>query len=483
MRLRILLLIVIFIGLNSFIVNFFDPTCIQLPATVYNYANIPFPSDVINNISEMDNMPGNNPTTDAGATLGRVLFYDIDLSRNHTKSCASCHMQEFSFTDTARFSIGFEGQLTRRNSMGLIHARFQKDSAFFWDNRAATLEIQTLEPIKSSVEMGLTLDTLVARVSSKAFYPPLFMAAFGSTAVTTDRIAKALAQFVRSINSFGSRFRQGVETTNGNPSTTPFSSFTAQENMGKELFMDIRRGNCQACHTRNVMVPQGSKNIGLDLVYADNGVGEASGNTSKNGQFSVPSLINVELTAPYMHDGRYKTLEQVVNFYSDSIKPHPQLDGFLRQIIPGNPSPNNNPCNTCPPRVIKYTAEEKAALVAFLKTLTDTTLIKDVRWSNPFCDRTAGSSLNPVLSLLLYPNPLLSGNVAKLNLMAGQEFSGYISLFSTVGQLVYQSKHVFLVGANILSLPTEQLPSGMYIINITSSDRRSLGNKKLIIVK
>jgi hypothetical protein len=133
--------------------------------------------------------------------------------------------------------------------------------------------------------------------------------------------------------------------------------------------------------------------------------------------------------------------------------------------------------------VIKYTAEEKAALVAFLKTLTDTTLIKDVRWSNPFCDRTAGSSLNPVLSLLLYPNPLLSGNVAKLNLMAGQEFSGYISLFSTVGQLVYQSKHVFLIGANILSLPSEQLPSGMYIINITSSDRRSLGNKKLIIVK
>lgn len=365
-----------------------DYGCIQLSTTLLNYANIVFPSDIVNNLTEMDNMPAANPTTDAGATLGRVLFYDEDLSRNHTVSCASCHIQQFSFSDTARFSVGFAGQLGTRNSMGLIHARFQKDAAFFWDDRAISLEAQALMPIQDPIEMGLTLDTLVSRVAAKSFYPSLFQNAFGTPDVTPDKIARALAQFVRSMNTFGSRFRQGVDATNGNPATTPFANFTAQENLGKDLFMDEYRGNCQACHTRNVMVQQGTKNIGLDLVYADNGVGAVTGNANKNGQFSVPSLINVELTPPYMHDGRFNTLEEVVDFYSDSIKAHPNLSGFLREILPGTLDPNNNTCNTCPPRIIHYTPEEKQALVAFLKTLTDTTLTTDERWSNPFCLNT-----------------------------------------------------------------------------------------------
>lgn len=385
MKKIIILSVISFVSLTSF--DIFDFTCIFLPPTPFNYANIPFPSDIVNNLSEMDNTPLNNPTTDAGATLGRVLFYDADLSKNHTVSCATCHIQKFSFTDTARFSVGFNGGLTPRNSMGLIHARFQRDSSFFWDNRAATLEIQTLMPIQNSVEMGLTLDTLVARVSAKSFYPPLFQSAFGSSSVTSDGISKALAQFIRSMNTFGSRYRQGVEITSGNPSVVPFPNFTAQENLGKDLFMDINRGNCQACHTRNIMVQQGAQNIGLDTVYSDNGVGALTGNpnSGQNGKFSVPSLINVELTAPYMHDGRYATLEQVINFYSDSVKPHPNLSGFLREIVPGNPQPNNNPCLTCPPRKINYTPAEKQALIAFLKTLTDTVITNDVRWSNPFC--------------------------------------------------------------------------------------------------
>lgn len=372
----------IFFLLTSFVI--FDYNNINLPATPFNYANIAFPSDVTNNITDMDNMPVTNPTTDAGSTLGRVLFYDVALSQNKTISCASCHKQEFSFSDTARFSVGFNGGITPRNSMGLVHARFQKDAAFFWDNRAASLEAQVLMPIQNSVEMGLTLDTLVARVAAKPFYPPLFQAAFGSPTVTSNNIARALAQFIRSMNTFGSKFRVGVNTTNGNPSTTSFANFTAEENLGKDLFMDITRGNCQACHTRNVMVQQGSKNIGLDSIYADNGVGAVTGNASKNGQFSVPSLINVELTPPYMHDGRFKTLEEVIDFYSDSVKAHPNLDGFLREIIPGNPNPNNNPCDTCQPRRPHYTSSEKSALVAFLKTLTDTIITTDERWSNPF---------------------------------------------------------------------------------------------------
>jgi cytochrome c peroxidase len=355
-----------------------------LPSIPFNYANIQLPIDIINNLSGMDNTPTTNPITDHGATLGRVLFYDVDLSANRTISCASCHQQKFSFSDTARFSIGFNGQLTSRNSMGLIHARFQRDSSFFWDNRASSLEQQVLMPIVSPVEMGLTIDTLVSRVASKGYYISLFQNAFGDSAVTPDRISKAMAQFIRSMNTFGSKFRQGVDITNGPPESTPFPNFTTQENLGKDLFMDINRGNCQACHTRNVMVQQGAQNIGLDLVYADNGVGAASGRQAQNGKFSVPSLINVELTPPYMHDGRFRTLEEVVNFYSDSVKAHVNLSGFLREIIPGTINPNNNTCDTCPPRRPHFTPTEKAALVAFLKTLTDTLILTDQRWSNPF---------------------------------------------------------------------------------------------------
>lgn len=365
-----------------------------LPATPLNYANIPLPIDVINNLTGMDNTPSNNPITDHGATLGRVLFYDVDLSANRRVSCASCHKQEFSFTDTARFSKGFSGQLTSRNSMGLIHARFQRDSTFFWDNRASSLEQQVLMPVVSPVEMGLTIDTLVARVSSKGYYTTLFQNAFGDATVTPDRISKAMAQFIRSMNTFGSKYRQGVDNTKGSPETTPFANFTAQENLGKDLFMDVTRGNCQACHTRNVMVQQGAQNIGLDLIYMDNGVGAASGRQSQNGKFSVPSLINVALTAPYMHDGRFKTLEQVIDFYSDSVKAHVNLSGFLREIIPGTIDPNNNTCDTCPPRRPHFSPAEKAALVAFLKTLTDTLITRDARWSNPFRECSTYNSYN-----------------------------------------------------------------------------------------
>lgn len=461
--------------------TYVDYTCVNLPSTYYNYSNISFPSDVVNNITEMDNMPATNPTTDAGATLGRVLFYDVDLSKNRSVSCASCHQQKFSFTDTARFSKGFNGQFTERNSMGLVHARFQKDSAFFWDNRASSLEIQALMPIISSVEMGLTLDTLIARVSNKPFYPPLFKEAFGTSIVSESAIAKALAQFVRSMNTFGSKFRDGVNTASGNPSIVPFKNFTAQENLGKDLFMDIRRGNCQACHTRNIMVPQGSKNIGLDLVYKDNGVGAASGNATKNGQFSVPSLINVELTAPYMHDGRYKTLEQVINFYSDSIKPHQNLDGFLREIIPGNPSPNNDPCNTCPPRKIQYNEVEKAALVAFLKTLTDTIITTDPRWSDPFCVKEDGTiEPSAILSLNVYPNPVRINRPLTIELVSGQSYQGSINIYTIGGTLVHKKEFSASIGKQRILLSNGFTSKGPYVVTCIVDGRRKLSRKIIV---
>ncbi|MFO0415190.1 MAG: cytochrome c peroxidase, partial [Bacteroidota bacterium] len=328
----------------------------------------------------------------------------------------------------------------------------------------------------SSVEMGLSLDSLVMRLRSKAIYAPLFQAAFGSTDIDTLKIARALAQFIRSMNTFGSKFRFGITVTNGNPATTPFVNFTAEENLGKDLFMDVTRGNCQACHTRNIFVPQGSKNIGLDLEYADNGVGEFFDNRSKDGQVSVPSLINIALTGPYMHDGRYKTLEEVINFYSDSIKPHRNLDGFLREIIPGNPSPNNNPCNTCPPRKIQYSEAEKKALLAFLKTLTDTVLIKDPRWSDPFC-RTTSTGVReqtPVLSASVFPNPVVIGKLVSVRMLNKQRFNGWIVIMTTDGRSVYQRNEIFQAGLYTFSIPDVFRLPGMYLLKIYTGKTEAL---------
>lgn len=481
MRIWTLLILTSIIALCSFMTQRVQGDCLNLPTVPYNYSNIVFPADILNNISEMDNMPASNPTTDEGATLGRVLFYDVELSKNRKVSCASCHQQQFAFTDTAQFSVGFDGELTHRNSMSLVHARFQKDSAFFWDNRARTLEIQTLMPIQSEVEMGLTLDTLVARVSAKSYYGPLFQAAFGSPTITTDKIARALAQFVRSMNTFGSRYRIGVNTTSGNPSVVPLVNLTAEENLGKDLFMDERRGNCQACHTRNIFVPQGSKNIGLDLVYADNGVGAAFNNPTKNGQFSVPSLINVALTAPYMHDGRYKTLEQVVNFYSDSIKPHPNLDGFLRAIIPGTIDPNNNTCDTCPPRIIQYTDAEKRALIAFMKTMTDTLLTTDARWSNPFCTSSNNPQLEPLLGWGVYPSPLKRNASLNIKILAGQSFSVGLTVFSADGKLLVKQTHTLTPGSNFVTITNLFHSTGNYLVQLTRGNK-PIGARQVIVL-
>lgn len=373
-----------FLGISATI---YDYNCLNLPSNLLNYGNIIFPRDVVNH-PEIDNMDSTNVTTDDGATLGRVLFYDVDLSQNHTVSCASCHQQQFAFTDSARFSVGFDGSVGDRNSMSLMHIRFHLINQFFWDGRAHSVEEQVLMPFQNPIEMGMTLPQVVSRVQAKPFYAPLFQSAFGTSDITSDRISKALAQFVRSINTFDSKFRKGIELTSGNPSTTTFVNFTPEENLGKDLFMDIYRGNCQACHTKNLMVPEGAQNIGLDLEYTDNGFGAMTGNpnSNQNGKFKVPSLINVALTAPYMHDGRFKTLEEVVDFYSDSVHAHVNLSGFLREILPGNTNPNNNPCMSCPPRRPHFTTAEKQALVAFLHTFTDSTAITDERWSNPFCE-------------------------------------------------------------------------------------------------
>jgi cytochrome c peroxidase len=347
---------------------------LNLPATPYNYANPSLPAYLsAPPIQGQINTPADNQITDPGATLGRVLFYDKTLSKNKTISCASCHKQENAFSDFEVLSKGFNGGSTRRNSMSLIDAKYYPIGMFFWDQRAATLEQQVLMPIQDLVEMGITLDTLVKRVQDQPYYSSLFTKAFGNGTINSNTISKALSQFVRSIISYQSKYDQGRQTFPTAPAPPPnavFPNFTAQENRGKEIFLSPI-GGCAPCHGSETFTAPEAKNNGLDATITDRGFGTVTGNAADDGEFKVTTLRNVELTAPYMHDGRFTTLEQVIEHYNSGVKNHPNLSPQLKL-------PNGQP------RLLNISAADKVALVAFLKTLTDRNVTTDVKYSNPF---------------------------------------------------------------------------------------------------
>jgi cytochrome c peroxidase len=367
-----------------------------LPRAMFDYVSLDLPTHFMGNgrrgrggrgnasVVASDNTPAGNPSTNAGATLGRVLFHDRKLSVNGTVACASCHIQAFGFSDTLRTSSGFDSGSTRRHSMSLANARFYRSGKFFWDERAGTLEQQVLQPIQDRVEMGMSLPRLVSVVQDQPYYPALFAAAFGTSQVTVDRIARALAQYVRSIVSTRSRYdsaRAGAPNAR-----VDFALFTAQENLGKRLFMAPGQGRtpCSDCHTGEAFIADAPRrggrggtntdatNNGLDaLSDSDRGVTEVTGNGRDAGKFKTPSLRNIAVTAPYMHDGRFATLDEVIEHYSSGIRNHPNLDRALRS-------------RDGAPRQYGFTATEKAAIVAFLQTLTDRALLADERFSDPF---------------------------------------------------------------------------------------------------
>ena len=351
-----------------------DPlSTLNLPSSPFNYANQPLPGFLSGpNIAGQNNTPATNPVTDWGATLGRVLFYDKTLSANKTISCASCHKQEFGFSDNATFSTGFAGGHTGRNSMSLINSRFYPNGRFFWDERAATLEIQTLTPVQDLVEMGMRLDTLVNRLRNSAHYPLLFQNAFGDQSINSDRIARALSQYVRSIISYQSKFDIGMQQVlpGQDPILTPYPNFTTQENQGKQLFFSPLTA-CNSCHGSETFTSPAPRNNGIENPSIDRGVGAVTNNPVQFGNFKVSSLKNIELTGPYMHDGRLASLEQVVEHYNSGIQPHPNLAPQLR-----------NPDGT--PKRLNLSINDKAALVAFLKTLTDRIITTETKFSNPF---------------------------------------------------------------------------------------------------
>lgn len=358
----------------------------NLPSTAFNYANLT--SEIPASIAEfilkspaplgkpgpIDNTPADNPITDNGATLGRVLFYDKHLSVNNTIACASCHHPDKAFTDGTVFSEGFEGKKTRRNAMSLVNLRYFRAKKMFWDFRAADLETQTLMPIQDLVEMGMpSLTALVDKVKSISYYPDLFQKAFGSKDVSSINIAKALSQFIRSIISFQSKYDKGLSDN--------FAGFTAQELNGKTL---VTKFNCIECHSDLtspvaktnpsflIVDNNGTNDIGigsnngLDDVFTDRGIGEITGKVADQGTFKIPTLRNIELTAPYMHDGRFATLEQVIDHYASGVKKNPNL-GI--QLIPGG---------------LRFSEQDKKDIIAFLKTLTDKTLASNPRYMDPF---------------------------------------------------------------------------------------------------
>ncbi|MDH7444955.1 cytochrome-c peroxidase [Aquimarina sp. 2201CG14-23] len=369
---------------------------LNLPENYFNYANIPLPGYYTTNefpiqfqfqaVTAYDNTPIDNQITDAGATLGRVLFYDKKLSANGTVSCASCHQAQHGFSDPNVLSEGFNNELTRRHSMGIVNARFYAGGQFFWDERAETLEDQVLMPFQDEVEMGLTLSQLVQIANDQTYYPTLFNDAFGDETITSDRISKALAQFIRSMVSTTSRYDQArTEVTSP---VVDFPSFTTQENQGKQLFYAPRQltngvmGNCVGCHqteafvgpfpTTNIPLTTFATTNGLDATSTtDLGVNEATGNPNDIGKFKVPSLKNIAIRPPYMHDGRFTTLEEVINHYSSGIQNHSNL---ITPLVNDNGEVGQ----------FNFTQTEKDAIIAFLKTLTDEQMINDEKYSDPF---------------------------------------------------------------------------------------------------
>jgi cytochrome c peroxidase len=306
-------------------------------------------------VSALDNTPPDNLLTDAGATLGRVLFYDKRLSHDGRGSCASCHRQENGFSDPNQFSAGINGQLSTRHSMGLSNSAFYINGRAFWDERASSLEEQALLPIQNPTEMGSTLTEVVQKLSQTTFYPALFQAAFGSPEVTSDRIAKAIAQFERAMVSYQSKYDTAFAP--GDTVADFAAVFTPDELAGQAIFHG--EGRCFGCHSTNAHVGQQAATIGLDLEIIDPG--------ADVGQFKTPSLRNVGVRGRFMHDGRFSSLLEVAEFYNSGVQDTPTLDFSLREPLQLGLSP-----------------QQVQQLAAYLNTLTDETFLTSPLFSDPF---------------------------------------------------------------------------------------------------
>jgi cytochrome c peroxidase len=337
-------------------------------ANLANYANQGKPGYI-----QKNNTPPENQISDAGATLGRVLFYDKRLSRNNTVSCSSCHQQAHAFSDSLIASLGVAGT-TSRHTPRLTNARFGTEVHFFWDERAASLEVQTTQPIQNAIEMGFSgtngdpdFSDLIARLSATQEYPVLFNFVFGSPTIDETRVQEAIAQFVRSIQSFDSKYDAGRAVA---PDPQPFPNFTASENRGKQLYLGPPAqggAGCAVCHR--------PPEFDIDPNSHNNGVTAAIGGGTDLTNTRSPSLRDLagptgQLNGPLMHNGSFN-VAQVINHYAAIPGNNPNLDPRLRR--PGGGV-----------QVLNLTPQDRLDLEAFLLTLSGNAVYTDQRWSNPF---------------------------------------------------------------------------------------------------
>jgi cytochrome c peroxidase len=306
------------------------------------------------------NIPTDNPLTVEGVALGRKLFYDKILSGNNMQSCASCHNQALSFTDNGtQFSTGITGAIGTRNAQPLINLGYNLH--YFWDGRGTTLEQQILEPVSNPIEMHLPWTEAAAKLNANSTYVDEFKKAFGISKIDSSYVVKALAQFMRTMISYNSRLDKRLRNE---------ISLTSSELNGYVIYV-TERGDCFHCHNidaARLMTDNLFHNNGLDSVFTDLGRGAINGNAFDNGKFLTPTLRNIALTAPYMHDGRFQTLEEVVEHYNSGGKASATVDPLMKHVGTG----------------LNLSNQEKADLVAFLKTMTDSSFINDVRFKSPF---------------------------------------------------------------------------------------------------
>ncbi len=295
-----------------------------------------------------------------GADLGKHLFYDERLSADSSIACASCHRQEFAFSGGPdRSSAGINGQLTQRNAMPLFNLLWY--DRFFWDGRAGDLEEQILHPVRDPSEMGSTWAEVAQRIGSDHFYQEKFNVIFPGQVIDSSLIANAIAQFLGTLVSYRSKYDRVL---------AGMDRFTEDELEGFILINDMTKGDCLHCHTTDAdaLGTKGTfSNNGLDP-FSDPGLGGYTNDPRDVGKFKIPSLRNVGLTAPYMHDGRFATLNEVLDFYSEGVHATENVDSKMG--LPGRRSPALN-------------EEEKRKIIAFLHTLTDTTFTKDPEFSDP----------------------------------------------------------------------------------------------------
>lgn len=316
-----------------------DDYGLTLPTIALNYL-VTYPAHISNDLILNDNTPSDNAITNNGATLGRVLFYDKQLSKNNSVSCASCHKQANSFEDDIALSEGFNGEFTNRKSMAILNIRFYKSGKMFWDERSSTLEKQTLQPIQNHIEMGLTLAELETKVKAMPYYAPLFNKAFGSSNIDSVKIAKALSQFVRSIVTYQSKYdkvKQGLAT------------FTTAEAAGEQFFLNAGNTTCAACHTPPMFLTS-SPAAGFGLIDAND--------TGINGsrRFKSTSLRNISIRTNLFHNGSVANVQSMLQSGATG-------NGIAQHSL--NPQNNLN-------------------MLAFLNTLTDTTILTEEKFSNPF---------------------------------------------------------------------------------------------------